>query len=37
MKTLDIERILATNIPDIHPAYGWGLSGDARCGTKCML
>ena len=22
MKTLDIERILATNIPDIHPAYG---------------
>ena len=22
MKTLDIERIMATNIPDIHPAYG---------------
>ena len=22
MKTLDIERIMATNVPDIHPAYG---------------
>ena len=22
MNTLDIERIMATNIPDIHPAYG---------------
>lgn len=22
MKTLDVERIMATNIPDIHPAYG---------------
>lgn len=35
-KTLDVEKILATNIPDIHPVYGGDRGRTLSSTVLCM-